>query len=214
MGPRPPAEYKKYHLDRNDERLELFVGLAREFGLGRVLYPGSYVHFTPSFVFPDVVYVDTMKAAAEVFADPRTLAYIKFRKRYAQEPNLTFHYADYRRPLPEAPESFDFLLSLWAGFVAKHCGKYLRAGGVMLANNSHGNAGWAALDPSFELVAVVRRRSGEFSFSTEQLESYFEPKRPGERITKECLERLGRGVAYTKSATAYAFRKRKPGAGQ
>ena len=37
----------------------MFSILADAFAIHRVLYPGSYIHLSPSFIFPSVVYADT-----------------------------------------------------------------------------------------------------------------------------------------------------------
>lgn len=41
------------------DRPALFAAAADVLGEGRVLYPGSFVDVAASFVFPDVVYVDS-----------------------------------------------------------------------------------------------------------------------------------------------------------
>jgi hypothetical protein len=46
--------YEKYHASRQDERLGLFESVRAEFGVTRGLYPGCFVHVTPSFVIPEM----------------------------------------------------------------------------------------------------------------------------------------------------------------
>jgi len=78
--------YKKYHIDRDDERLGLFLEIAKKFNIRNVLYPGSFVHITPSFIFPRVVYVDSYKKAKKFFEDLSVYDYIcknKFLWAYA-----------------------------------------------------------------------------------------------------------------------------------
>jgi hypothetical protein len=53
--------YKKYHIEKNDERFGMFLLLAKKFNIESALYPGCFVHITPSFVFPKVVYIDINK---------------------------------------------------------------------------------------------------------------------------------------------------------
>ena len=62
--------YQKYFQGRQFERLDLFQIIADEFNIQRALYAGSFVHVTPSFVFPDVVYVDNDKQAKQFFGKP------------------------------------------------------------------------------------------------------------------------------------------------
>ena len=80
MAGKPTTTYRKYHIDKADERRGLFEGLVERFGVGRALYPGSFVHVTPSFVIPEVVYVDSDKRAAAFFAGAAFLAGAAFSK--------------------------------------------------------------------------------------------------------------------------------------
>ena len=89
--------YKKYHVDRNDERLGQFTILAEKYNVKSALYPGSFVHITPSFVFPVVTYVDTDKRAESFFKDPCVSDYISKHKTYDSEPAVSFIHKDYRK---------------------------------------------------------------------------------------------------------------------
>jgi len=204
MAGHPAATYRQWHVDKGDERLGLFEGLAERYEIGRALYPGSFVHITPSFVIPEVVYVDSDKRAAAFFTDPGTMALVRKRRAYAQEPVIRFHHQDFARPVPEPEASFDLLISQYAGFVSRECKRYLRIGGYLAVNNSHGDASMARLDPDFELVAVYRRRSEHFTFSAQELETYMIPK-SGTEPDKARLEREMRGPAFTRSVAGYVF---------
>ena len=61
--------YNKYHADNDNERLDLFQLLAEKYGIEKALYPGCFVHITPSFIYPSVTYVDTDKRASKFFSD-------------------------------------------------------------------------------------------------------------------------------------------------
>ena len=200
--------YKKYHVDRKDERLGQFTLLAKKFKIQSALYPGSYVHITPSFVFPKVVYVDTMKQAKKFFNDPSVHEFVARKKFYPEHSMMLFHHKDYREDIDEPIESFDLLISQYAGFVSQHCKKYLKVDGLLLANNSHGDASMASIDRNYKLIGVLNKRREKYVFSDKDLSSYFIPKKIRE-ITKEYLEKSGRGVGYTKSPTAYLFKRIK-----
>lgn len=73
--------YQKYFQERNFERLDLFEIIADKFNIQRVLYPGSFIHITPSFIFPDVVYVDNDRQAHQFFGRPKRVSQ-KTSKRY------------------------------------------------------------------------------------------------------------------------------------
>jgi len=204
MVDKPAATYRKYHMDKADERLGLFEGLVERFGIGSALYPGCFVHVTPSFVIPEVAYVDSDKRAAAFFADPGTMTLVKKRRSYAQEPVIRFHHQDFATPLQEPEAYFDLLISQYAGFVSRDCKRYLKIGGYLAVNNSHGDASMARLDSDFEFVAVYRRRSEHFTISSQELETYMIPK-SGIEPDRMKLESDMRGPAFTKPVAGYVF---------
>jgi hypothetical protein len=201
-----PKLYKQHYLDKGDERIDLFRKIAEKYGVHNALYPGSFIDISPSFVIERVVYVDNFRTARPFFADPATLDYIRARKEYLAEPCVVFHPKDYRRPFGEAPESFDLLISQYAGFISPPCKEYLKIGGILVANDSHADASMAHLDPDFKFMAVVRRRGDRFSISEKSLERYFVPKKETE-ITPDLLRQRGKGIAYTHWASSYLFRR-------
>lgn len=198
--------YRKYFQDRQFERLDLFEIIADKFKVQRALYPGCFVHITPSFVFPDVVYVDNDKQAKQFFGKPEIYKFIAERKVYPQEAKVSFHFADYRNGFDEPSESIDLLISQYAGFVGQQCKPYLKTGGFLLANNSHGDAGLAAIDDDYQLKAVFSVRNGKHRISEKSLDEFFVPNSQFQ-ITKEYLERLQKGIGYKKNAGAYLFQK-------
>ena len=204
MGASSLELYRKYHAERSDERLELFRGLVDHFSVSSALYPGSFVHITPSFVIPRVVYVDSDSRAEKFFRDPTTQELVDGRREYEQEAVVSFHRADYAEAIDEAEGSFDLLISQYAGFVSRDCKRYLKAGGHLVANNSHGDASMARLDPAYRLVAVYRRRGERFTFSFGELPTYMIPKSK-EEPTVSALEERMRGPAFTRQAAGYVF---------
>ena len=198
--------YQKHHLDKGDERLEMFVIIAKYFNIERILYPGSFVHVTPSFVFPKATYVDIEQRAKQFFASPELRKLISERQTYSREALVQFHHQDYTNHLPESDQSFDLLISQYAGFVSQHCKRYLKIGGWLLANNSHGDASMAYLDDEYEFIGIMNRRGNKFNFSMKNLGEYFIPKKDV-LVTKEYLETIRRGIGYQKSAFAYIFRR-------
>ncbi|MCB8943719.1 MAG: hypothetical protein H6658_08180 [Ardenticatenaceae bacterium] len=199
--------YQQHFVDKQFERLDLFQILAEQYGIERVLYPGSFVHITPSFVFPDVVYVDSDKRAQRFFTSQEVLDFVAQRKSYPQEAKVAFYAADYREGFAEPVASFDLLISQYAGFVGQACKAYLQPGGWLLANNSHGDAGVAALDGDYVLKAAVFLRQGQYCLSDQNLDAYFLPKSSQVSLTQEYLLELGKGIGYTKTATAYLFQR-------
>ncbi len=200
------ALYQKYFIDRQFERQDLFQIIADRFTVRRVLYPGSFVHITPSFVFPDVVYVDNDRQAKQFFDAPDIYEFIAQKKHYAQIAQVQYHFADYRNGFDEGLDSFDLLISQYAGFVGQCCKQYLKTGGLLLANNSHGDAGVAAIDSEYQLIAVFFLRKGKYHIRETNLDEYFVPKSPMQ-VTKAYLEKLQKGIGYKKVGNAYLFRK-------
>ncbi|MBD3375223.1 hypothetical protein GF406_09320, partial [candidate division KSB1 bacterium] len=83
--------YCKYFESIGFERLGLFECLQREFGERRVLYLGSFIHITPSFVFRNVTYLDRSELARDFFSDLTTVTdFIEQKKTYRSAPKVTY----------------------------------------------------------------------------------------------------------------------------
>lgn len=186
------------------DRLRLFTTICDAFEIETVLYPGSYVDIAPSFVFDDVTYVDTDSRAATFFGDRAGVDAIIARHRDGSDARWRFIHGDYTDDLDLEVGRYDLLVSLYAGFISEHCSKYLRTGGLLLVNSSHGDAAMASIDPSFRLVGVVKSGANTYTVSAKDLDSYLQPKK-ATAITAAHLHEIGRGVAYTKPAFAYVF---------
>ena len=195
--------YKDY--ESKMQRSELFKVIAENFTLEKALYPGSYIHISPSFYIPEVVYVDTDKKARKFFVDDSYLEVISKKKIYSKDPVIRFHPLNYQKPIPEQLYSFDLLISQYAGFVSHYCKKYLKGSGILIANNSHGDAGVAFADKEYKLIGIINFRNKKFSFSTKNLDLYFDTKKPEIIYTKNYLMGLTKGIGYKKTATHYIF---------
>jgi len=157
-------------------------------------------------VFPLVTYIDTDKRAKKFFEDSSVYDYISKHKLYKANPVVHFHAEDYRESSLKIEGKFDLLISQWVGFISQYCKRYLKIGGLLLANNSHGNASMASIDESYRLVGVLNIRDDKYTLSDKDLDSYFIPKK-AVKITREYLESIGRGIGYTKSPTTYLFKR-------
>jgi hypothetical protein len=189
------------------DRYRLFDAVAEAVDVATVLYPGSYVDLAPSFVWPSVTYVDIDRRAGQFFADE--IGVRQLLVEHDADPathRVRFIGADYTDPLGLDDDEFDLLVSLYAGFVSEACTRYLRLGGALLVNPSHGDAAMASIDPRYRLTAVVTSRSGGYAVTSRDLDSYLVPKR-NVAVTKDHLHASGRGVAYTKSPFAYLFER-------
>ena len=199
--------YRESYVDNNFERADLFETLKTRFNINRALYPGSFAHVTPSFFIPEVAYVDTDPRAKKFFEQKDAVAdLISKKKTYDTDTVLHFISSDYSGSLDLKEKSFDLLISQYAGFVSQECKKYLKVGGILLANNSHGDAGMAFIDDDYELIAAIDVKSGRYHITDRDLGSYFFPKKQIP-VTKEYLRELGKGIGYTKTANSYLFRR-------
>ena len=201
-------QYKKYHADKDYTSIGLFKKLNEIYKTYKVLYPGSHVHITPSLIFPDVTYVDSFRNTAKFYEAEDVKEFISKHKEYDNEAKIKFYQQDYNKDLPESETQFDLVISQYAGFVGQATKKYLKQNGLLVCNNSHGDASMAFLDPDYELVAVYNRKCDEnFTISGKSLDQYFIPKK-GEHPTKETIIKSMKGVGYTKSPSGYIFRKK------
>ncbi|MBN2150030.1 MAG: hypothetical protein JW839_01160 [Candidatus Lokiarchaeota archaeon] len=197
--------YRRCHLDKGDERLGLFEQVKAHHTITNVLYPGSYAHLTPAFIFPVVYFNDTYQKLEKFYESDEIHDYVLKKKQYPGQPFYKYIKGVFTRPLPLPEKFFDLVISQYAGFISRYCKVYLKIGGVLIANNSHGDASMASIDPDYEFIAVINKHGESYSYSTSQLESYFIPKKNIE-ITRELIEKLRRGVGYNRSASNYVFR--------
>lgn len=206
MLERTRALWERQDQHRGD-RQRLFKCVADSVDVETVLYPGSFVDLSPSFVWPSVTYVDIDRRAGKFFDDVDGVN--ELLRAHGADPDghaVRFVHVDYADGLEIPDASVDLLISLYAGFVSEHCARYLRPGGFLLVNPSHGDAAMASLDPGFQLWGAVVLRDGRYSIRTDELEAFLVPKRRL-AVTAEQLHATQRGVAYTKEAFAYLFQR-------
>lgn len=159
------------------DRERLFRAVGEAVDAVTVLYAGSYVDVAASFAFADLTYVDVDRRAERFFADESGVREI-VRDRVGDDAERVFRFvrADYRDELGFANESFDLLVSLSAGFVSEHCTSYLRIGGTLMVNPSHGDAAMASIDPRYRLDGVVHSGSRGYRVDRSALDTYLLPK--------------------------------------
>lgn len=174
---RIPVIYQEYVVAPGLERIAALEALrARCSRDATVLYPGSSIHVTPSFFFQHVVYVDRSELSRTFFAQPRAvLELVSAQKRYKQRPFVRFVDQDFTGELPVPDESFDVLLSLYAGGISRACARYLKLGGLLFTNDHHGDARDAAQIPGIELQAVFHDRRGKIHVEEGDVAAYLVP---------------------------------------
>ena len=157
------------------------------FGCRRVLYPGSYLHVTPSLVFPEVCYVDSVKGIAAALASPDLLEYVSAHRDYPEDARIRCYEEDYTSFTDEPHASFDLLISLNAGYISQTCRSFLKPGGLLLANNGHYDAARAHVDPGYRLIGALDGGSLLRDSSHPDLSSHFRTAK-GEALTPEMVE--------------------------
>lgn len=197
--------YKKRHIKKKYTLIGLFREIKKKYNPKRILYPGCYIHITPSLIFSDVTYVDSFKNTFKFFESSEVKEYIETNKEYKKKARFNFYQQDYSKNLPEKISSFDLVISLYAGFIGQSVKKYLKKGGLLVCNDSHGDASMAALDKDYKLIAVFDRKSdNKFIISDENLNEYLISKK---KVTKKLLKETMKGITYTKSPSGYIFKK-------
>jgi len=199
--------YKKYFLDNGIERYGLFELVSNEFTIKNALYPGGFIHIAPSYFIDYVVYIDSDKNAIKFFKDPISVKdMINKKKVYDGEPKFTFIGKDYTIPLELQHSSFDLLISQYAGIISLPCKNYLKKGGILLVNDSHGDAGVANLDKDYKFIGVINNLNGKYEYDRTELEKYFNTRNNQKFMTSDLIAK-GKGVKYKNVADNYIFQR-------
>jgi len=199
-----PSIYKKYFLDNGNERVSLFKNLNQKYNFKKVLYPGSFVHITPSFFFPEVVYLDLDKRCKRFFSDNETIDFVNNIKVYEETPIIRFYEQSFETDIEEEHNSFDLVISQFSGFISKYCTKYLKRNGILLANDSHGDATLAFTSGEYDLVGII---NDNLEIEENDLEKYFTFNRKREIDINKVLETM-KSPKYKNMMSSYIFKKR------
>jgi len=211
MGKSALEIYDEHFVKKGAERIDLFRLLAKRFGIRSALYPGSFVHVAPSLAIPKVTYIDIDRRCPKFFTDPTVHEWVIQHRDYSAQPDIAFMAADYLEPLALSDETFDLLISQWAGPISQACKRYLSVGGILLVNDSHGDASLAWFDEELELIATISNNGDSHSIDTTNLENYFVPKARARTIpTTDSVLASQRGPAYQETADSYLFRRVEP----
>jgi hypothetical protein len=198
--------YRKHYGDVEFERTGLFEFVRENYACGEVLYPGCFIHITPSFYFPHVVYVDKDPIAADFFADQvDILQFINRNKRYKRSAYIQFFACDYLQEMPFAKGQFDILMALYAGGIAHACKKYLKTGGILVTNNFHKDAESAAFDDEYQLISVVHRKKKTYAPVYKDSKYLLDAFKKAS-VTKY-IKQTSQGIEYTEPDDYFIFRK-------
>ena len=198
-------KYLSNYKGTDDPHLTALRLIKIKYNVERVLYPGSWIHLTPSLVFPYVVYVDFFAKMKSMFNDSELLRYIETHSENVGKPVVKFYQIDYREGIPEEKKSFDLLISLSSGFVSKYCKPYLRKGGLLFVNNEHYDASMAYVDPSFVPIGVFTNTE-KLIEDKQKIQEYFLTKN-NEAIT---LSMVRENSKKSPSKPKYKLKKKAP----
>ncbi|VXB50689.1 conserved hypothetical protein [Exiguobacterium sp. 8H] len=186
------------------DRKQVYETIADTFDVKQALYPGSHVDVAPSLVIPHVIYVDSFKGTIRFFKQIETVQELMDQRKEYDEPcTIEFFGQDYTQPLDIEP--VDLIISQYAGFVGQATKQYLKPRGILLCNDSHGDATLARFDETFELIGVMGSTNELIQTG---LDDYFRlPK--GKDVDVAEVKKTMKGPMYTKSVENYVFQKRR-----
>ncbi|MBV1758521.1 MAG: hypothetical protein KMY55_11855 [Dethiosulfatibacter sp.] len=194
-------EYYEYR-DKIGNRTKLYRVVAKRYAVASALYPGSHIDIAPSLVIPKVVYVDNFKGAINFFKNMEMIKeYLTENKEYEKPCDIVFMGQDYTEELDAEP--VDLIISQYAGFVGQAAKKYLNTGGILLCNDSHGDATLARCDDDFEFIGVIGKNS---RIIDTKLDDYFVLPRSKNVDLVKVKEKM-KGPKYKLTAENYLFRK-------
>lgn len=194
-------EYHEYR-DKIGNRTELYRKVAKSYGVESALYPGSHIDIAPSLVIPKVIYVDNFKGAINFFKNLDLIKeYIFQNKGYEKLCDIVFMGQDYTKELNVEP--VDLIISQYAGFVGQATKKYLKKGGVLLCNDSHGDATLSKFDDDFELIGVIGKNN---KIIDTKLDDYFVLPRSKKVDLVKVKEKM-KGPKYKLTTENYLFHK-------
>ncbi|HKL41937.1 MAG TPA: hypothetical protein VJ962_05125 [Clostridia bacterium] len=183
-------------------RRELYKNVIEKYNVESILYPGSHVDIEPSFLISKVIYVDNFKGTISFFKHIDVIKdYIEKNKYYKEQCNLVFKAIDYRKPLNIEP--VDLIISQYAGFVGQGTKEYLKTGGILLCNDSHGDATLARFDTDYKLIGVIDH---SYRIIETGLDKYFTLSKE-RTVNLDKVKKKMKGPKYIHKAENYLFRK-------
>lgn len=190
--------------DKIGNRTELYRMVAKRYGVTSALYPGSHIDIAPSLVIQKVIYVDNFKGTIGFFRNMDMIKkYIDENKAYENPCDIVFMDQDYTKELNMTP--VDLIISQYAGFVGQVTKNHLNTGGILLCNDSHGDATLSRYDDDFELIGVIGQNNRIIETN---LENYF--VLPGSKnVDLLMVKEKMKGPKYKLTAENYLFRKVK-----
>lgn len=145
-----------------------------------------------------------LKGAIKFFKDISIIKdYLNDYKQYKISCEVEFIGQDYNDSL-DIPQ-VDLIISQYAGFVGQATKEYLKIGGILLCNDSHGDATLARFDDDFEFIGVITKN---LKIKKMNLDRYFIlPK--NKVVNLNLVKKTMKGPKYIEDVENYLFRKLK-----
>jgi hypothetical protein len=194
-------KYEEYS-KKIGNRKSLYKKIVKRFNVGSALYPGSHIDIAPSIVIPKVTYIDNFKGAIKYFKEIEPIVeYVNTLKEYDESCKIIFIGEDYSKDFDIEP--VDLIISQYAGFVGQATKEYLKKGGILLCNDSHGDATLANFDNDFTLIGVIKN----YKIVESNLNKYFKLPNNKENDLKQVKAKM-KGPKYNVMAENYIFKKK------
>jgi len=94
------------------------------------------------------------------------------------------------------------IISQYAGFIGQDSKKFLKEGGYLLCNDSHGDATLAYHDSDYDFVGVITSRN---AIDSSNLDRYFKLKN-NKSVDLEMVKKKMKGPKYTLCNENFIFR--------
>ncbi len=193
--------YRQLYVDTGFERLALFKALGATLRPQTVLYAGSSVHITPSFVFQNVTYVDPSGLAAGFFQNMEEVReFIEKNKSYRQKTFIRYIEGKVEN-CRGMHLQFDLAMSLYSGAIGSHCWPLLRPGGHYVGNNHLGDMAQVLALPDAGYLGFFCQRRTRYEFTEAHDPDTVEPPPETYRGHK------GGAITYLENEKFYLVRK-------
>lgn len=192
--------YKAY-ANKIGNRQGLYKAIQEKYAIKSALYPGSHIDISPSLFISHVTYVDNFKGTLKFFKDMAAIeGFLEGHKNYKEGSEVAFFGQDYEQIALD--RSYDLLISQYGGFVGQACKKFLKPGGYLLCNDSHGDASLAYFDDDYDFVGVV---DCNFRVISKNKGQYFKLK-SGKVADVDKVKATMKGPKYAYVKENYVFR--------
>ncbi|MDN5342516.1 MAG: hypothetical protein PWP28_1391 [Oceanotoga sp.] len=144
--------YIDYYGDlSSNSKSKYYDYIQSNYDIKNFLYAGSYCDITPSFYFPEGVYVDLYNKKLNNFFDSdEVLNLVDSKKRYSESSEINFIKTNYENLVYD--KNVDLLISFNAGFVSKYCDKYLKKEGLLLVDDDQLDGTYAFLTDKYKII--------------------------------------------------------------